>query len=239
MKNDIQEAIIDLQEDIREKQDQIELIRSINWDNGVDEETWHKLCETPLRTNGLLGRLLKNVFPDAENINVHCNYVYFKMYGFKCALPTSFCRGCYLDTSWYKKDNGKPITVYWSDKATMKKYFEAKDNKESWEILFNYRLPRLKGYRKWCKFLLWFFKYKWKDDHREEWESKFKECEDSFRRNTEKYYATRKEMHDKSKTMIEVLVPELRRFSDKICKLDGSWFDFEKIAELEGLQIQK
>ncbi len=237
MKIDLEEAIADLQEDIKEKQDQIELIRSIDWNNAVNEETWHMICETPLRTSDLLAKLLKNIFPKAEDINVHCNYVYFKMYGFRCAIPTSRCMGCYIDTSWYEKDNGKPTNPYWSDRAAMKKYFEAKDNKESWEILFKYRFPKLNCYRKWCKFLLWFFKYKWKDDHREEWEKRFKEDEDSFKRRTEKYYATRKEMHDKSKIMFEVLIPDLKRFSEEIHKLNGSWFEIDRIAELEGIEL--
>ena len=46
------------------------------------EDTWHKICFTSLRTSDLMGRLLKNIFPDAEDIKVDCNYVMFTLYGF-------------------------------------------------------------------------------------------------------------------------------------------------------------
>ena len=77
MEISVEEAIKDLQEDITEKQNQIELIKNIDWNKPVNEETWHKICDTPLRTSDLLGVLVKNIFPDTENINVGCNYVSF------------------------------------------------------------------------------------------------------------------------------------------------------------------
>ena len=70
MEISVEEAIKDLQEDITEKQNQIELIKNIDWNKPVNEETWHQICDTPLRTSDLLGFLVKNIFPEAENINI-------------------------------------------------------------------------------------------------------------------------------------------------------------------------
>ena len=72
MKISVEESIKDLQEDIAEKQNQIELIKNIDWNSPVNEETWHQICDTPLRISDLLGVLVKNIFPEAENINVGC-----------------------------------------------------------------------------------------------------------------------------------------------------------------------
>ena len=63
MEISVEEAIKDLQEDITEKQNQIELIKNIDWNKPVNEETWHQICDTPLRTSDLLGALVKNIFP--------------------------------------------------------------------------------------------------------------------------------------------------------------------------------
>lgn len=143
----INEALQELQEEIDEKQNQISLIKNIDWSKPVDEEVWHEICETPLRSSDLLGVLVKNIFPDAENINVYCNYVYFSLDGFECGLPTSRCNGVYIKTDWYKKDNGEPSSPYFANHSVMKKYFDAKDNGEHWNTLFKYRLPYLSHYK--------------------------------------------------------------------------------------------
>lgn len=238
MEIDVEEAIKELQEDITEKQDQIELIKNIDWNKPVNEETWHEICDTPLRTSDLLGALVKNIFPNAEDINVHCNYVYFNLYGFKCALPTSRCNGIYIETGWYKKDNGKPTSCDTNSQYHMRRYFQAKDNNENWEVLFDERLSNYKPYKKWIKFIMWFGYYKWKNVHREKWEKVFVENQNKLDRMIEKYNQTRKEMHEKTKTMVDIVIPELRRFSTKVYKLNrNDWRTPQEIAEFEGFQI--
>lgn len=231
----INEALQELQEEIDEKQNQMNLIKKVDWSKPVDEEVWHKICETPLRSSDLLGVLVKNIFPDVENINVHCNYVYFNLDGFECGLPTSRCRGVYIKTDWYKKDNGKPGSCYFANHSVMKKYFDAKDNGEHWDTLFGYRLPYLSHYKKWIRFILWFGYYKWKSDHREKWEKIFKENETTFIERVNRYNEERKIIHDKAENMVKVLIPKLKKFSDKIYRFDNSWYDIEKIIEWENL----
>ena len=234
MRKDIKEAISDLQEEILEKQKQIELIKKIDWTQPVTETVWHEICETPLRTSDMLGVLVKNIFPDAKDICVHCNYVYFYLYGFKCALPTSGLTGVYIDTEWYQRDKGKPILSEPLIQSRMRRYFQEKDNGESWRILFDERLPRYKSWNICFKFVMWFFFYRWKDDHRDEWEEEFSKTENRLIRSIDKYNQTRKEMYERAKTMTEMVIPELRKFAPKVYNLQNG-IDPEEIARLEGL----
>ena len=240
MEISVEEAIKDLQEDIAEKQNQIELIKNIDWNKPVNEETWHKICDTPLRTSDLLGVLVKNIFPEAENINIGCNYISFDLYGFRCALPTSRYNGVYIETGWYKKDNGHPTLPETISQYHMRRYFQAKDDKENWEVLFNERLSSYKSCRKWIKFIMWFGHYKWKNVHREKWEEVFVENQNKLDRMIKKYNQTRKEMHEKTKTMVKSVIPELNRFSMNVYKLKSNdWRTPQEIAELEGFELEK
>lgn len=236
---DVEEAIKDLQEDIMEKQNQIELIKGIDWNKPLNEKIWHEICETPLRISDLLGVLVKNIFPNAEDISIGCNYVYFNLYGFKCALPTSRCNGTYIETGWYQKDNGQPTLPESFSQYHMRKYFQAKDNKENWEVLFDERLSNYKSCKKWIKFIMWFGHYKWKKIDRAKWEEVFAENQNKLDRMINKYNQERKEMYEKTKQMVEIVIPELKRFSMKVYKLKNSdWLTPQKIAELEGFKIE-
>ena len=236
---DVEEAIKDLQEDIMEKQNQIELIKGIDWNEPLNEKIWHEICDTPLRTSDLLSVLVKNIFQNAEDIKVGCNYVSFKLYGFKCALPTSRCNGAYIETGWYQKDNGQPTLPETIAQYHMRRYFQAKDNKENWEVLFDERLSSYKSYKKWIKFIMWFGHYKWKKIDRAKWEEIFAENQNKLDRMINKYNQERKEMYEKTKQMVEIVIPELKRFSMKVYKLKNSdWLTPQKIAELEGFELE-
>ena len=188
----------------------------------------------------MLGVLVKNIFPEAENINVGCNYVSFDLCGFKCALPTSRCNGVYIETGWYQKDDGQPTLPENISQYHMRRYFQAKDNKENWEVLFNERLPSYKSCHKWIKFIMWFGHYKWKKIDRTKWEEVFVENQNKLERMIEKYNQERKEMHEKTKTMVEAAIPELRKFSMNVYKLKSSdWRTPQEIAELEGFELEK
>ena len=234
----IKESIERLEKDIKEKQNQINLIKSINFDEKIDEEKWHAICETPLRNSNLLAVFLKNIFPDAKDINVGCNYVMFTLYGFICALPTLRCNGIEVNTDWYKKDRGEPKieNMYFDNGNIMKKYFDALDNHESWKILFKYRLPEMSRYQIWVKFLLWFCKYKWKDPHRKRWEEEFKKEKEEYERNVIQYHIKRDELHKTSERFVNELLPELYTFSNNIRKYSGCWVDIKDIIEYENLK---
>lgn len=99
----VNEVRAELLRDIADLQNQIELVESINWDNPVNETKWHEICSTPLRYNKALGRIVKNIFPDAENITVGSNYVSFYLDEFECGLSTSCAKHVYVNMDWYRK----------------------------------------------------------------------------------------------------------------------------------------
>lgn len=123
----IEKAVKKLEKDIKKKENQIEIIKKIDLNMDIDEESWYEICETPLCSSNLLDDLVKNTFHDIEDIDVDFDYVYFTLHGFKCGLPISKNHGVYIDTTWYRKDFGKPIHHWTNKEFHMKKYFEEKD----------------------------------------------------------------------------------------------------------------
>lgn len=240
----IEETIQEIQEEIKEKQYQLNLIKSIDWDQPVDEDTWHQICETSLRSSDLLGILVKNTFPNAKNIEVGCNYIFFSLHGFMCGIPTSRTHEIYVETRWYTKDRGEPNRNENNQCQQMRKYFQAKDNNENWEPLFDAlylsnhfeHLPDQKMPKRWVKFILWFGYYRWKNDHRDKWENIFEMHQKHYEEKLNFYYHTRKTMHENAKIMMEQVVPELKTFSENIHKFPGEPFDLYEIAKLEKLQ---
>ena len=230
MEKDVLEAISRIDEEIKDLQSQKELIEAFDFSKPVDEDTWHKICETPLRSSNLLAVLVKNIFPSAEEIQVHCNYVYFNLLGFKVQIPTSLCSGINVDTSWYSRDNGEPEMYLSDSQIAMKKYFEELDNGANWWTLANIRL----NYRKWFIPFAWWFKHKWKDPHREDWEKLFSEKEQDLIKRIERYHQERKEIHEKTVKLKEELLPMINTFSEKHFKYNSGYgYSIEEIISFE------
>lgn len=210
MEKDVIDAIQENEEEINKLKSQNAFMQTIDFSKPVDEETWHKICETPLRTSQLLGILVKNTFPEAEDIVVHCNYVYFTLLGFKVQIPTSRSQGINIDTSWYKTDQGTPQLHLSKAQKNMLKYYEALDNGESWRTLAKLRLPY---YKDWTLPFVWFLKYKWKKLDRDGFERQIEEMEDNLEKRIENYKQERKDMHDKALLLRETVLPMLDKFS--------------------------
>ncbi len=65
------------------------LLKSIDMNDKITEETWHELCHTDLRNcREVLHKFVKNTFEDATDISSSANYCSFNLYGFKCYIPT-------------------------------------------------------------------------------------------------------------------------------------------------------
>lgn len=233
---DVIEAIEDLKEEISEKQSYIELIESIDFTKPVDENTWHQICETPLRSSDLLAKLVKNTFPEAENIVVHCNYVYFELMGFKVQIPTSRRKGINVDTLWYYRDRGVPTEIYRTKAAeSIKKYLEALDSGAGW---YECARHRLRHTNKFTLFCAWWFKYKWNKDNREEWEKILKEDEENFEKRVQAYYQNRKEMKEKVQFLVNELLPVLDKFSTVHGKYNEGQcgcYTIEQLREFENI----
>lgn len=186
MEKDVIDAIQENEEEINEFKSQNAFMLTIDFSKPVDEETWHKICETPLRHSELLGTLVKNTFPEAENIVVRCNYVYFTLFGFKIQIPTSRKHGINIDTSWYEINHSAPqLHLSEAQKNTLK-YYEALDNGESWRTLAKLRLH----------FTNSILNYK-----------------DNLGKQIKNYKQERKDMHDKALLLRDTVLPMLDKFS--------------------------
>lgn len=236
----VEDAIKELEGSIAETNLHIELLKSIDWSKPVSEKDWHMICKTPLRTSNLLEILVKNTFTEAENVEVSPNYVRFNLYGFQCFIPTTKCIGIEVNTNWYEKDCGIPKETA----HCMKNYFDALDNHESWEVLFKHRLPKLHFHRKWVKFLMWFGWFKWNDSNRDICEKEFEKHEVAYHRSVSDYYERRKNINNKTKLMVDKLIPELNKFTPSIrVYRDYTSFlmniDIKDIIEMEGFVFEK
>ena len=150
---------------------------------------------------------------------------------------SSNCNKIHIDTSWYDDDDKKPILHETISEHMMREYFAAKDKKENWENLFNLRIAPCANYPKLIKFIMWFGRYRWKDDHRKGWEAKFKEDEDQYREDLEEFEKMRKDMYERTRIMVEKVIPELREFSNNIHAINTYDMSPEEIAEREGFKI--
>lgn len=237
MDKNINEAIEEIKEDIETLKLQIQLLENLDLSKSVDEDIWHNICETPLRSSDILGVLVKNIFPLAENIIVHCNYVYFDMLGFKVQIPTSRCRGINVDLSWYH-NYSKPQLYYPSALGYLIKYFEAVDNNLGWYEKMKCRVSYGEHCKKYILFLAYIFKYKWKKVNRELVEEEKEKFNQSYQKQVIKYYKDKSEIHQKSEKLINELLPLLDNFSKQHFPYNqGSPYGttIEKIKELEDL----
>lgn len=78
-------------------------------------------------------------------------------------------------------------------------------------------------WRKWYLFVMWWFKYKWKDVHREQWENRFAEAEKSYQDRLILFYESKREMSNKVLMFVEKVLPEINKFSTKHYNFDGNY----------------
>lgn len=237
----INEALNDLEEEKTEIEQRISLVKSIDWSKPVTEDEWHELCETSIRTSPLLAVLVKNIFPNAEDINIGCNYAYFDLYGFKIQIPTSRCRGINIATNdWYRdvkytrKHRGNAHTLQMMDVMA---YFNAVDNKLGWKEQAKHRLYNSHNMSDFELFIKWFGKYKWKKVDRAKWQARWDEEERRYAEKTAWYDETERKNREKLDFVLNVLMPELEKFSKEHYSYynNGYHLTVKEIVEKEGL----
>lgn len=228
---DIVEAIESLKEQISEYKEQIEVVKNTDFNAPIDEDTWHKICFTSLRTSDLMGKLLKNIFPDAEDIQVGSNYVFFTLYGFKCFLPTSDYYQIEVDTSWYIKDRGLETFSEYCKRTgrgvviLQEEYLKIEKPTFKQKIDYVFDTPRHKKMPYWKKRFLYISNhkvYKAGTDRKRAKES----CDAAHKLYddyVDRYNKDRKDMTLKAKKM-KKLMSELMKFSKEI-KAHGSYLN--------------
>ena len=121
------------------------------------------------------------------------------------------------------------------EEKRMYEYFRLCDEKASWDKKAKKLIHG--NYRKWVLFFLWFFKYKWHQPNRGEWEDTFKETEDRHDFQVQRFNEHRKQIEEQVHILFEQVLPETETFS----KIHGSYngrnmfscFSIERIRELE------
>ena len=237
----IQDAINGIDEQIEELKKQKEVIANFDINEPIDENKWHIICETDLRySDSVMTAITKKLFPNAENIIVHCNYVYFDLYGFKIQIPTSRQVGINVDLSWYSrhKNSGKP-TLYLSlsDQRRLK-YYEYCDKGYKW----NKKAKIICG--GWNSKLVLFINYlfektKYNEKDRAEFEKEYNEGKKRYEEKLKEYEAKNKKITEKVKLFKEKALPEINSFSTKHYIFDGSCsynnITIEQMLKNEGL----
>ena len=224
MNQEVANAICSIDEEIAELNKRKELLQKIDLTKPIDEDLWHELCETELRYSDVLCDIIRIIFPNAENINRSCNYVFFEIKNFKISIPISRCRGINVDTSWYQYSK-KPKYIYYPDtiEYDMKKYFELKNSGGSWQEMVKLRIHNTyHRYKQWYLAVLWFGKYKWKDDNQQYWEEKFKSIEKKYYEKVKKVDKENSTIKEKRRVFLKEIIPEIEKFSTKHYKYEDS-----------------
>ena len=212
----ISEAIDEINEEISKLKAQKTLIESIDIKGKINEDTWHEICETPLRHSGIMANFVANLFPNATNIIVHCNYVYFDLYGFKIQIPTSRQRGINVDLSWYAsyKNTEKPTMFISVANKRKLKYYEYCDKGYKWDLKAQAICEN--DYNKIALFITYLFKkmnYGKKD--REIFEKEYRENKEKYEERLERYEIKKEDIHERVKLFKEKVLPEMDAFSTK------------------------
>lgn len=239
IQKELNEAEEILQDEVNEKMELLTLVRSLNTSKPVNEKTWHRITQTPLRTSkAVMSALAKSIFPDAEDIIVSCNAVQFILYGFTVQIPTSAETCIYIDTSWYEKTE-IPFE-YWSYNQYVRLQNFLDDKNPSISSKVRYAVGN--WYSKPMELLIYL-------THRKEIEKKCdrNKLEKELRLMislTQRHCKTQAEKaqfnHEQAEKMANVLLPELRKFSSRFLNVRSGCsnsLDVNEILEKEGFAL--
>lgn len=240
IQKELNEAEEMLKDAINEKMELLTLVRSLNTAKPVNEKTWHKITLTPLRTSkAVMSALTKSIFPDAENIVVGCNAVQFYLYGFVVQIPTSIETCIYIDTSWYEKTEIKSFECWSHNQYVCLQNFL--DNKSP-SISAKVRYVVGNWYSKPMELITYLMRRKEIEEKcdRNKLEAKLADVKEAY----DKYCKTQAEKsqfnHEQTEKMANVLLPELRKFSNRFLNVRSGCsnsLDVNEILEKEGFTL--
>ena len=238
MKREIKEAKQAIQEQIEELNSQMALLDEISGLKSINEELWHNICETPLRGTQGLVPLVKTIFKQAKNIEVHSNYVKFTLYEIGCYLPTSRRLGVEIDTSWYSHIDIDEIPYKDCTITNMIRYLECKNQGMSNDKILSYIYPQYKNKPKFYKKLVW---RRYKNQYNAD-TIKYELAEYNKKiLQLKKYKMDKKaKIEPQVNILFTKVIPILKQFSSTInsYKADGMCAtNIEQIAKYEGYEM--
>lgn len=231
-----------LQDAVNEKMELLTLVRSLDTSKPVNEKTWHKITLTPLRTSkAVMSALTKSIFPDAEDIIVGCNAVQFHLYGFVVQIPTSAETCIYIDTSWYDRFvNDVKSFECWSCNQYYRLQNFLDDKNPSISAKVRYAIGN--WYSKPMELITYLMRRKEIKEKcdRNKLEAKLADAKEAY----DKYCKTQAEKaqlnHEQTEKMTNVLLPELRKFSNRFLNVRSGCsnsLDVNEILEKEGFTL--
>lgn len=240
IQKELNEAEEILQDEVNEKMKLLTLVRSLDTSKPVDEKTWHRITQTPLRTSkAVMSALTKSIFPDAEDIIVGCNVVQFTLYGFTVQIPTSAETCIYIDTSWYEKTEMKSFECWSYNQYNRLQNFL--DNKSP-SISAKVRYAIGNWYSKPMELIIYLMRRKEIEEKcdRNKLEAKLADAKEAY----DKYCKTQTEKarfnHEQAEKMANILLPELRKFSNRFFNVRSGCsnsLDVNEILKKEGFLL--
>ena len=230
--NELTDAIKSIEEEIEELTKRKEFLENIDITKVPNEDEWHEMCLSDLRHSDLLGIFITNIFPNAADIKIGCNYAQFSLYDFICYIPTSNIRGIEIDTKWFVKTK-KPI--YMDNHTTyippvlsvLTKYVNATNWDEKSKAIIG------ANYKKWYRFILWNFKYRFNHkQYVDRYNSQKDDYDKRFNLLVEQHNETVRKQKELIYKMENVLIPELSKFTDRI-KIHRPTISYSSIDSLE------
>lgn len=242
IQKELNEAEEMLQDAVNEKMELLTLVRSLDTSKPVNEKTWHRITQTPLRTSkAVMSALTKSIFPDAEDIIVGCNVVQFHLYGFTVQIPTSAETCIYIDTSWYDRFvNDVKSFECWSYNQYCRLQNLLDDKNPSISAKVRYAVGN--WYSKPMELLIYLTRRKEIEGKcdRYKLETKLADAKEAY----DKYCKAQAEKaqlnHEQAEKMANVLLPKLRKFSNKFLNVrsgGSSSLDVKEILEKEGFTL--
>ena len=240
IQKELNEAEEMLQDAVNEKMELLTLVRNLNTSKPVNEKTWHKITLTPLRTSkAVMSALTKSIFPDAEDITIGCNAVQCHLYGFTILIPTSVETCIYIDTSWYEKTEVKSFECWsYNQYVRLQNFLDNKNPSISAKVRYAvgnwYSKPR--------ELIIYLIHRKEieKKCDRNKLEAKLTDVKEAYN----KYCKTQAEKarlnHEQAGKMANVLLPELRKFSNRFFNVRSrcsSSLDVNEILKREGFAL--
>lgn len=224
----IAEAIQDIDLEIDDLLEQKHILQALNVNEVVTEQNWHKICHTSLRTSDIMEKLCKNIFPEAEDIKVGCNYVSFVLYDFNCYIPTSNITGIEVDLSWFKKLKKPKLDDFETRECIkLRNLLNASTDEEKMDIL----MPHIKN--KYKKALLWNIQHK---PLLKQYEDNYYELvgfvKNQYEKALEQYNVEFNNQKMKIELLKYTLIPKLNTFTSRINAHHKSGFINIKVDEV-------
>ena len=127
-------------------------------------------------------------------------------------MPTSLITGIEIDIDWVRKENPPKFENFVGRKLySLREYINASNWDDKSKAIIG------KSYKKWYRFILWNFKYRWKQkEYKKQYEELMNIANEKLTKQTEIYNNFMEEQKEKINIIKNKVIPELSKFSTDI-----------------------